>query len=71
MKTELRFTDDRVPHIAIVWDQRTEYTIRIDGQNVDAFTRYGNGRQGRCTVAQAKQVAREWFDEVSVVTGNQ
>ncbi len=68
MKTELRFTDERVPHIAIIWNRFSEYRIRIDGQNVDMFTRYGDDRQGRCTVAQAKQIARQWFDEVSVTT---
>ena len=64
MKTELRFTDARVPHIAILWDQSTTFRIRIDGQTVDSFSRYGDDQRRSCTFEQAQQVALEWFNEV-------
>ena len=64
MKTELRFTDDRVPYIAILWDQTTTFRIRIDGQTVDTFTTYGDDLQTPCTLERAQQVALAWFDEV-------
>lgn len=67
MKTELRFTDDRVPHIAILWDQATTFRIRIDGQTVDSFTRYEDNPQTPCTLEQAQKIALTWFDEVLAV----
>lgn len=68
MKIELRFTDERVPHIAIVWDRSTTFRIRIDGQTVDTFTRYGDDdQQSPCTLEQAQQAALAWFDEVLAV----
>lgn len=67
MKTELRFTDDRVPHIVIVWDQSTTFRIRIDGQTVDSFSRSGTDHGTPCTLEQAQQAALEWFNEVFAV----
>jgi len=67
MKTELRFTDDRVPHVAILWDQSSTFHIRIDGQTVDTFCRYGSDQQTPCTLEQAQQTALQWFDEVCAV----
>lgn len=65
MKTELRFTDERVPHIALLWDQTVTFTIRIDGQTVDSFTiDRGDDQRTACTLAQAQQAALQWFDEV-------
>ena len=69
MKTELRFTDERVPHIAILWDQSTTFYIRIDGQTVDLFNKYGDEQCSPCTFEQAQRIALEWFNEVFTIHG--
>ncbi len=67
MKTELRFTDDRVPHIALLWDQSSTFRIRIDGQTVDAFSRHSADQRTPYTSEQAQQAALQWFNEVLVI----
>jgi hypothetical protein len=64
MKTELRFTDERVPHIALIWDQATTFSIRIDGQTVDTFPLGSDEPRTPGLLEQAQQAALRWFDEV-------